>query len=145
MVPCFHKAWALTSTLDSAGTSTCPNCPTNIAALFTFLSLPSWDPPMLSVPPSASPLSYHTPASVLSPCTVQLLILVSYVIALGTRDWASRVPHSFAASSWRFRTRPPFRHDTACSIKTSYVEGHRDVLRHQPISEAKIIPEFLQR
>ena len=41
VVPCFHKAWALTSALDFSGTSTCPDGPINIAAPFTVLALPS--------------------------------------------------------------------------------------------------------
>ena len=35
VVPRFQNPWALTSALDSAGTTTCPSCRTNLAAPLT--------------------------------------------------------------------------------------------------------------
>ena len=110
VVPCFQKPWALTSDLDYAGTTTCPDQPTNMASLFTIL-------PTVSAPPSASPTSWRAPAPILPPCTFLLFILGSYVISLVTTTWAPRAPHSFAESSCRVRTRPPFGQDRACYIK----------------------------
>ena len=68
VVPRFQKPWALTSDLDSAGTTTCPGCPTSLAAPFIVR-------PTVSVPSSDYPPSCHAPALVLSPCTVLLFIL----------------------------------------------------------------------
>ena len=68
--------------------------------------------PTLAVPPSC-----HASALVLYPCTVLLLILAWWDIAQGKRARDPRVPHSFAASSCHARTRPPFGHDMACSVK----------------------------
>ena len=98
VVPRFQKPWALTSDLDSAGTSTCPGLPTILAALFTVLTLPSLDYPTMSVLPLGVTLSCRDPAPVLPPCTVLLFIFGLQVIALGTMDWAPRDPHSFGSS-----------------------------------------------
>ena len=113
----FQTPWVLTSALDCAGTCTCPGCPTNLAAPFNVCPLPPWASSKVYVLPLASPPSCCAPAPVLSPSTVLLLILGSYVIALGKRSRAPRAPHYFAASSCRARKRPPFGHDRACSIK----------------------------
>ena len=113
----FQKPWALTSDLDSAGISTCPGCPTNLSAPFNFLPLPPWASTAVSVLSSDSPHYCRAPAPVLSPYNVLLLILGSYVIALGTRAWDPRAPQSFVASSCRARKRPPIGHDRAYSIK----------------------------
>ena len=117
VVPRFQKLWALTSALGSAGTCTCPSLLTNTAAPFTIGTLPHWASPTTAVTPSAVPPSCHDPAPVLSPCTDLLLIFGSQVIALGTGAQALRVPHSFAVSPCRVRTRPPFGHDRACLIE----------------------------
>ena len=66
----FWKRGTLTSALDSAGTTTCPGCP-------TYLDDPLTVRPTVSVLPSASPPSCRAPAPVLSSCTVLLLILGS--------------------------------------------------------------------
>ena len=71
----FQKPWALTSALNSAGTCTCPGCPTNLDDPFTVLALPPWAAPTVSAPPSDSLPSFRTPAPVLSPFTVLLFIL----------------------------------------------------------------------
>ena len=117
VIPRFQKTWAHTSDLLSAGTSTFTGCPTNISAPFNVLPLTPWASPKVSVPPMAAPPSCRPPAPVLSYCTVLLLIFGSYLIELGTRSQAPRDPHSFAASSCRARTRPPFGHDSSCSIE----------------------------
>ena len=64
------------------------------------------------------------------------------------RAWSLRVPQFFAAVSFCARTRTPFGHDRACSIE-NFLPQLSQVARmscgHQPISEVKIIPEFLPR
>ena len=117
VIPRFQKTWAHTSDLLSAGTSTFTGCPTNISAPFNVFPLTPWASSKVSVPPMAAPPSCRPPAPVLSYCTVLLLIFGSYLIVLGTRSRAPRDPHSFAASSCRARTMPPFGHDRACLIK----------------------------
>ena len=95
----FQKPWALTSALDSTGTTTCTGCPINLDAPLTVRALPPWVSSTVSVPPLASPPSFRAPAPVLSSYTVLLFIIGSYVIALGTKARAPTAPHSFLASS----------------------------------------------
>ena len=116
VVPCFQKPWVLTSALNSAGTCTCTGCPTILAAPLTVLYLPPWSSPTVFAPQSAAPPPCHAPALILFPCTILLFIFGLYVIALGTRARAPRATHSFAASSYRAITRPPFGDDRACLI-----------------------------
>ena len=117
VVPRFQKPWALTSSVDSAGTSTCHGCLSNLTAPFDVFLFPPWASPTVPMPPSAAPPSCCALAPVLSPCTFLLFILGLYVISLGKRDWDQRAPHSFSVSSYCAGTRPSFGHDRACSIK----------------------------
>ena len=100
VAPRFHKPWALTFACNYEGTTTCPGCPTGLAALLTVLALPLWYSPKVSVTPSDSPPYCRAPAPFLFPCTVLLLILVLYVIVLGERDRYDRTKHASEPWLW---------------------------------------------
>ena len=76
VIPCLQKQWALTSALDSAGTSYCPGLIFNTASPFTVRSLPPppWASLTMSTPTLAVPLYCRAPAPVIPPFNVLLLI-----------------------------------------------------------------------
>ena len=59
-------------------------------------------------------VSSRSAISVLSPCTVLLLVFGLYVIALGTKARSPRAPHSNSDSSCHSRTRSSLVNDRAC-------------------------------
>ena len=79
VVPRFQKLWALTSSLDYAGTATCTGLLTNTAAPLPARPLPPppWDYLTMTALSLAVPPFYRALALVLSPCTSLLFILGS--------------------------------------------------------------------
>ena len=112
-MPHFQNPWMDTSARDSSGTVSCPLSP--------FLSSCS--------SPSCSPVAIRAPAPFLYPCTVLLLILGLYDIALGLMARADRVPHSLAALLCRARTRLPLGHDKACGTENFLPQPSQSVGR----------------
>ena len=112
-----------------------------------FSSRPSRLSPIDLTTPGCEQCHNRPPALVLSSCNVLLFILGSYIIALGNRAGLIRRPTPLQRHHVPPEQGQPLGTigRALLRISTTTIAGCGDVLRHQPISEADIIPEFLLR
>ena len=150
VAPRFQKLWVLISALDSAVTSTCHGILANTADPIPVRPLPPppWYSLTMSMPPSAVSPSFLALALVLSPmyCPTVDFRFVGY----RSRDKGpgSKVASILCSVFFLRQHESPFweLYDRINrELITTTITCCGDVLRHQPISEANIIPEFLLR